>query len=315
MFTSDATKVTFTLNNGKTIPALGFGTANFREKVKPTMAAVYNAIKAGYRHIDAAWVYETEREVGEGIKQAIDEGLVTREELFVTTKVEPCVAHHPEVSLKESLERLQLDYVDLLLQHWPYSRETVFNEDGTINKAASLKNPINYDDYVDSYKRIEKLYQENPDKIKSIGVSNYSIKYLTNLLKSASVKPVVNQVELHPHLPQKDLVKFCEDNGILITAYSPLGANGAPNLEIPLVKQLAEKYGVTRNAILSSYHIKEGRIVIPKSTVEQRIKDAAVLVDLTSEDLAALTKFGEENPERFIHVKEGEPLGFDNWKA
>jgi D-arabinose 1-dehydrogenase len=302
---TDATKVTFKLNNGYAIPALGLGTANYGDRVPPTKDAVIAAVKAGYRHIDAAWIYQTENEVGAGLKELFDEGVVKREDLFITTKVDASLADNPERSLTESLKKLGIDYVDLLLQHWPIGKPQT-------DANGNSKDEINYN-YIEPYQLIEELYLNNKDKIRSIGVSNYSIPFLTELLKVAKVKPVLNQIELHPHLPQVDVVSFNQENGILITAYSPAGSTGAPNLEIPIVKELAKKYNTTANAILSSYHIKEGRVVIPKSINAERIKSAAELVDLSQEDLAKLTDFGVKNPARFIKPEFGKKLGFDNW--
>jgi len=310
-----ATDVYFTLNNGHKIPALGLGTANSGDKVPLTKDAVKIAIKAGYRHIDAAWIYKTENEVGEALRELFEEGVVKREDLFITTKVGFPLYNDPETSLNESLEKLGIEYVDLFLQHWPYGSDPIIGEDGKLDREksiANIKNSIKTD-YIKSYQRIEKVYKEHPEKVKSIGVSNYSVEFLENLLKAAEIKPVVNQIELHPHLPQKDVVEYTEKQGILLTAYSPVGSSGAPNIEIPIVQELASKYNVTPNSILTSYHIKEGRIVIPKSTNEERIKDAIVLAPLTEEDLSKLTEFGEKNPKRFIAPEFGKSLGFQVW--
>lgn len=314
MSTEKATDIYFTFNNGKRIPALGLGTANFGDKVPPTKEAVKIAVKAGYRHIDTAWIYQTEEVIGEALKELFQEGVVKREDLFITTKVGNPLYADPEFSLNESLRKLGIDYVDLLLQHWPFGNSPVFNKDGKLNREQSIenKNAINKD-YIKSYQRIEKLYKEHPEKVKSIGVSNYSVEFLENLLKVAEVIPVNNQIELHPHLPQKDVVEFSEKHKILLTAYSPVGSSGAPNLKIPIVQELAKKYNVTANSILTSYHIREGRVVIPKSVNEQRIKDAIVLAPLTKEDLQELTNFGEKNPKRFIAPGWGKELGFKIW--
>lgn len=314
IMTEKATDIQFTFYNGQKIPALGFGTANVGDRAPPTKEAVKIAVKAGYRHIDTAWVYQTEDYIGEALKELFEEGVVKREDLFITTKVGTPLYQDPERSLNESLKKLGIDYVDLLLQHWPYGSEPIFDKDGQLDRTKSIesKDALNKD-YIKSYQRIEKLYKEHPEKVKSIGVSNYSVEFLENLLKVAEVKPVNNQIELHPHLPQKDVVEFSEKNGILLTAYSPVGSSGAPNLEIPIVKELAAKYNVTANSILTSYHIKEGRIVIPKSINEQRIKDAIVLAPLTEEDLQKLNEFGEKNPKRFIAPAWGKDLGFKVW--
>jgi len=309
-----ATEVYFTLNNGEKIPALGLGTANYGEKVPLTKEAVKIAVRAGYKHIDTAWTYGVEDIIGEALKELFEEG-VKREDLFITTKVGFPLYEHPEISLDDSLKSLGIEYVDLLLQHWPYGSEPIYNEDGTLNREKSIANKDALQkDYIKNYQRIEKLYKEQPEKVKSIGVSNYSINFLENLLKVAEVVPVINQIELHPHLPQKDIVEYCEKHNILMTAYSPVGWVGAPNVKIPIVQELAVKYNVTPNAILTAYHIREGRVVVPKSTNEQRIKDVVQLAPLTRQDLEKLNKFGEENPKRFIRPKWGQDIGFEHYE-
>ncbi|CCH44420.1 Aldo-keto reductase family 1 member [Wickerhamomyces ciferrii] len=312
-----ATDVYLTLNNGNKIPALGLGTANYGDGIPATIDAVKIAIKAGYRHIDTAWIYNTENEIGIALKELFEQGIVKREDLFITTKVGNPLSQNPELSLNQSLEKLGIEYVDLLLQHWPYGNEPVYNEDGSLNREKSIANGTNPDkidkDYVGAYKKIEKLYKQYPEKIKNIGVSNYSNEFLGNLINQVEVKPVINQIELHPHLPQRDVVEFDAKHDVLITAYSPAGSSGAANIHIPLVKELASKYNTTVNAVLTSYHIQEGRIVIPKSINEQRIKDATVLVPLTKDELQQLHEFGESNPKRFIAPDLGKTIGFKIW--
>ncbi|KAH3667880.1 hypothetical protein WICMUC_005158 [Wickerhamomyces mucosus] len=311
-----ANELYFTFHNGNKVPALGLGTANHGDKIPQTKEAVKTAIRAGYRHIDTAWVYETEHIIGEALKELFEDGEIKREDLFITTKIGTPLAETPEISLNQSLKELGIDYVDLLLQHWPTSRKPIWKVEGVEidrkHNKANNKNPVEYD-FVKYYKAIEDLYEKYPEKVKNIGVSNYSTEFLEKLLKEAKHKPVINQIELHPNLSQRDLVKFNTDNGILVTAYSPLGSSGAPNAKIPLVLELAEKYKTSPNAILSSYHINQGVIVIPKSVNEERIKQVTELIPLTEEELEALNKIGEENPQRFIAPEFGRKLGFKHW--
>lgn len=310
-----ATSVDFKLSNGNSIPALGLGTVP-SEVASEVKDQVKTAIKAGYRHIDTAWYYGTEVYVGQAIKESIEEGVVKRSDLFVTTKVWPVFHKNPEDSFKKSLEDLGLDYVDLLLQHWPLC----FKCDNSRGEPPLPKDEdgnVLFDDqtedgtgFIDFYKRIEKLYLENPDKIKSIGVSNYSIKFLSKLLPKVQVSPVVNQFEYHPQLPQQDLVDFCKEKGIHVTAYSPVGSKGAPVLKIPLVQKLAEKYDVTTNEVANAYHILQGRSSIPRSSNLDRIKTTIRLPPLTEEELEELYQIGAKDPKRHIGGFFGADIGF-----
>ncbi|CDK25210.1 unnamed protein product [Kuraishia capsulata CBS 1993] len=313
-----ATEVRLKLNTGADFPALGLGTANRADPPK-TKEAVIAAVEAGYRHIDTAWRYGSEGYIGEALKDLFARGVVTREELFITTKVWPTHWDIPKQSFEESLRRLGVDYVDLLLQHWPLAFKKVYEENGDLVQLPVDENgEYLFDEnghYLQGYKNIEDLYLEDKGKrIRAIGVSNYAIPYLEELLKVARVVPAVDQIELHPHLPQKDIVNYAESKGILITAYSPLGANGAPNLKIPLVQEAVKKYNVTPNEVLISYHIRQGRSVIPRSINTERIRNSIRLVPLTEEELEAFDNFGKENPARHIRDKWGANIpGFEYW--
>lgn len=313
-----ATEPRVKLNNGKEIPLLGLGTYCLGEHSE-VKEQVKTAIKAGYRHIDGAWVYLTEKYVGEAINELIAEGIVTREELFVTTKIWPTFHTNPEEGLKQSLKDLNLDYVDLVLQHWPVNLacpdkngKPMFpkNEDGS---TAFDDNTSDETGFIEFYKNLEEMYLKNPDKVSSIGVSNYSISFLEKLLPVVKVKPVVNQIEYHPQLPQQDLVDYCTKNGIHITAYSPVGSNGAPVLKLPLLQTLAEKYGVTTNEIAIAYHILEGRSAIPRSSNLERIKTNIRLPELTTEELKQLYQIGVDKPKRYVAEKGWPALGFERW--
>lgn len=242
-----------------------------------------------------------------------------REDLFVTTKVWPSYHDNPEASLHESLATLNLDYVDLLLQHWPV---TFKNNDGKghppvpRNEDGSIQFDDQTDDstgFVEFYKRIEDLYLKYPEKIKSIGVSNFSKKYLMILLNKCRITPVNNQIEYHPQLPQKDLTDFCKEKGIIVTAYSPVGSEGAPVLQLPLIKELADKYNVSTNEIANAYHILEGRISIPRSSNLDRIKSNIKLPPLTEDELSRLYQIGEQNPTRYVNEEWGRHTGFAYW--
>ncbi|CDO94456.1 unnamed protein product [Kluyveromyces dobzhanskii CBS 2104] len=303
-----SSEVYFTFNNGNKVPAFGLGTAAPHQKLAETKQAVKAAVKAGYRHIDTAWAYGVEEYVGEALQELFEEGVVKREDLHVTTKVWHTMWSDANKSLNESLHRLKLDYVDLLLQHWPLCTQKIPDPHGVDNIA---KEPVDdqgkplYDengDWIETYKQIERIYLDPEDtRVRAIGVSNYPIEYLMRVLKECRTVPACNQVELHPRLPQRELREFCNEHKIIVTAYSPLGGNGAPLLDLPILKELSEKYDASPNDILTSFHIRQGTIVIPRSLNPTRIASNLEFVPLSAEDVRRLNEYGETNKKRFIN--------------
>jgi len=209
------------------------------------------------------------KEIGEGIKEAINEGLVKREELYITTKVWNDAKDDVEKSLSASLADLQLNYVDLFLIHWPigvYDKET--------KKLAQIPLHITWEKMEDCVKK---------GLSKSIGVSNFNVQILLNLLSYAKIKPAVNQIELHPYLVQEDLVNFCLKYGIQIEAYSPLCGGGltafgevGPSKDLlneTVLKQLAAKYKKSVSQIVLNWHLSRGYVIIPKTSTLERLRE------------------------------------------
>lgn len=313
-----ATDVYFDLNDGNKIPALGLGTVP-PEDPSEVKQQVITAVKAGYRHIDTAWYYGTEKYIGQALKELFEEGIVKREDLFITTKVWPSFAHNPEKSLDISLSDLGLDYVNLFLQHWPVVLKG--GDDGTPSLPKDKNGNLIYGDdpvtgtkFIEVYHELERIKTETL-KVRSIGVSNYSLPRLRTLLEHAKITPVVNQIEYHPQLPQQDLVDFAQKHKIIIEAYSPVGSTGAPVLKLPLIQELAKKYDVTVNEIANAYHIRNGRVSLPRSSNLERIKTNVRLPEISKEDLEALYQIGVKNPKRHINDPQGYGIGFKYWEG
>lgn len=241
------------------------------------------ALAMGYRHFDTANGYANEEKVGE----AIAESEVPRGQLYVTTKLGNGDHHRVREAFEESLTKLNCGYVDMYLMHWPHA---VING----KTLAPEESPT----IIDTWVEMEKLLETG--KVKSIGVSNFSIKILSQLLDDPRTKvvPATNQVEMHPCLPQTNLKQFCESKGILLTAYSPLGRPPAPSTQaeqkIPLllntdaVTSIAQKHNSTPAQVLLAWGVQRGTVVIPKSEDEARMKANLTLIGLDQTDVKAL---------------------------
>jgi glycerol 2-dehydrogenase (NADP+) len=241
----------FKLNTGASIPAVGLGT--WQSAPGEVAAAVEHALKSGYRHIDAAFVYGNENEVGQGLKAAFDSG-IKREDVFVTSKLWCTFHRDPQKCLDKTLENLGLEYLDLWLMHWPVPMNPKGNhplfpkhEDGSRDLDTEWS-------YVQTWKGMEEVQKSG--KVKAIGVSNFSVPFLETLLKDASIVPAANQIENHPYLPQQEIVDFCQSKGIQVQAYSPLGSTGSPLFQEEGVKEVAKKHNVGPGTVLISYQGK-----------------------------------------------------------
>ncbi|MEV0537579.1 aldo/keto reductase [Kitasatospora sp. NPDC050463] len=262
-----------TLNNGAQIPQLGFGVWQVPDA--EATAAVRTAIETGYRSIDTAAIYENEAGTGQAISEAIAGGVVTREDLYITTKLwnsgtrDWSGAQGRDAVLREfdaSLAKLGLEYLDLYLIHWPRPA---------------------HDSYLNIWKAFEQLQADG--RVRSIGVSNFGAEQLTRLLGAASVAPALNQVELHPYFPQDELRAFHSRHGIATEAWSPLG-QGKELLAEPALREIAAKHGRTVAQVVLRWHLQSDIVAIPKSVTPSRIKENLDVTgfELDGADLAAI---------------------------
>ncbi|MFE5426584.1 aldo/keto reductase [Peribacillus simplex] len=252
---------TTTLHNGVKMPWFGLGV--FKVEEGPELVnAVKVAIKHGYRSIDTAAIYGNEEGVGQGIREGIKEAGISREDLFVTSKVwNADLGYESAIAAYEkSLKKLGLEYLDLYLIHWPVEGK-----------------------YKEAWRALETLYKEG--KVKAIGVSNFQIHHLKDLMEDAEVKPMVNQVECHPRLTQKEVQAFCKEQGIQLEAWSPLMQGEL--LDNDVLQAIAAKHGKSVAQVILRWDLQNGIVTIPKSTKEHRIVENSSIFDfeLTEEEM------------------------------
>ncbi|XP_037048087.1 1,5-anhydro-D-fructose reductase-like isoform X1 [Bradysia coprophila] len=284
---------TIRLSNGYEIPAIGLGTAAAKENY--CEQAVKDAIDAGYRHIDSAYRYENEKEVGNGVRAKIDEGVIEREDMFITTKLWNTFHDPADVPLafQKSFDNLNLTYIDLYLLHWPMAYAKI-NKDRSDTPPTDIEDvelsPFFHNgtyvaaeiDYLDTWRAMEKLMENG--KIRSLGISNFNSQQIDRLLSVATIKPVVNQVECHPNFNQHKLIKFCAARNITVTAHSPLGRphwnyNDYLALNDPDIAEIAAAHKKSPNQVVLRYTYQNGAVVIPKSTHKERIRSNIDIFD------------------------------------
>ncbi|KAF8999818.1 NADP-dependent oxidoreductase domain-containing protein [Cyathus striatus] len=268
-----------TLNNGVEIPIIGTGAwaPSDPESQGRVTGWILSALKNGFRHIDTARGYLTEKAVG----QAVRESGIPREEIFITTKLPWGDHNRVRESFEESFNDLGLDYIDLYLIHWPQ-----YIDDNNSHNPDGTWRTIDSTNFNESWAEVEKLLDTG--KVRSIGVSNFSIKTLDQLFKTAKVTPAVNQVEMHPYLAQNDLRAYCKEKGIAITAYTPSGYSIVRN--DPLLIELSKKYGCTPNQLTLAWHLTRDTIIVPKSENPERQKENINLPTLDPEDIEKISK-------------------------
>lgn len=281
------------------MPVLGLGT--WKSEPGEVGRAVRSALEAGYRHVDCAPIYGNEAEVGEALEESFERGDVARDDVWVTSKLW-CDSHEPEhvvPALQKTLDDLRLDYLDLYLIHWPVA----FRH--------GLQRPKSADDFFTPEELPEEVtWKAMEDAVgrglcRHIGVSNFSPPLIDKLIEKGEIRPEVLQVELHPYLQQDDLLEYCSENGIFVTAYSPLGSADRPPsmkgkeepvlLENETIRDIAEAHDATPAQVLIRWALERGTSVIPKSTNEERIREnlAAADLRLTDDDMARIAELDQ----------------------
>ena len=298
----------YTFKNGDKIDILGLGT--WKSDTKEIKTAIHAALDAGYRHIDCAYVYGNEAAIGEALQQYFTDHNLKREDIWLTSKLwnTAHLAKDVKPALQETLDALQTDYLDLYLMHWPVAFRPDLkgfpekSEDFLSLEEAPLE---------DSWEAMIAL--KNDGLIKHAGVSNFSQHKLEKLIKKSSEKPEMNQIELHPYLQQWDMLDFCKQNDICLTAYSPLGSKDripqmkAPDepslLENKVINEIAEKHEASPAQILIKWAIDRGTVVIPKSTNPKRIQQnfESLKVELDDQDHQHIKELDRHF--RYVHGK------------
>jgi alcohol dehydrogenase (NADP+) len=310
---------TLNFSNGGQMPIVGLGT--WKSAPGEVYAAVREAIRVGYRHIDCARVYGNETEIGNALRDSIGEGQVTRDELWITSKLWNNSHGRDNVAgaLKSSLQDLKLAYLDLYLIHWPIPLKpgAIFPSSGA-DFLTLAEAPIE-----STWEGMEAAVAAGLTR--HIGVSNFSFKKLRNLVEHCKIKPEVDQVEMHPLLQQSELVSFCASRGIHITAWAPLGSADRPDstkrsnapvlLDNPVITSIAQSVGCTPAQVLIAWHVNRGISTIPKSVTPSRLREnlAAAEIVLSNTIMERIAALNEDY--RFINgsfwAMEGSPWALE----
>ena len=246
------------LSNGTTMPCIGFGT--WKTPADEAKASVMHALEAGYRHIDTATAYNNEAAVGE----AIANSAVSREEIFLTTKLWNTHQGYQSTldAFERSIEALKTDYLDLYMIHWPHDPKYFDNW-----KEMNLE----------TWRAFEKLYKDG--RVKALGVSNFRQHHLNNLMENSEIMPMVDQIEIHPGMPQDEMIEFCKQHHIVVQAWSPLATGKI--FTVPAMQEMAERYGKTIAQLSLRWCVQRGIVPLPKSVTPSRIRENADVFDFT----------------------------------
>ncbi|KAG8216973.1 NADP-dependent oxidoreductase domain-containing protein [Butyriboletus roseoflavus] len=299
------------LNNGESIPAIGLGT--WQSKPNEVAHAVEAALRAGYRHLDCAWAYGNEKEVGQGLRASG----VPREEVYITSKLWGTYHRRVEECLDQTLANLGTDYLDLYLVHWPVAMNPNGNHPVFPTRQNGNRDVDESRDLKDTWKDMEALVKKG--EVKSIGASNFSQMMLEKILPIAEIIPAVNQLELHLYNPQLKLLDYLKSKTIVPQAYSPLGSTNSPLFTDEVATQIASKYGLNTSDVLLGYLLANDVVVLPKSVTPTRIEAnfkgaLAAYNKLAADDVDKLDGVAAGGKQkRLIMPAWGVDLGFDNW--
>jgi alcohol dehydrogenase (NADP+) len=310
----------FKLNNGQSIPALGLGT--FQVDPKNLPLAVEHALKVGYRHLDGAAVYNNEPTMGQILAKQFKKGALTRKDIFITSKLWNSAHHKDDVeqACDQTLKDLQLDTLDLYLIHWPIAfTRGISSPSKPEDFAAPDQLP-----YEETWEAMENLVEKG--KVKSIGVSNFNQKKLEKILAYGRMTPAVLQIEGHPYLQQPELIDFCQEHDIHVTAYSPLGSPGRSKhlrhdneptlMEDDVILEIAKKHNATPGQVLIRWAIQRGTSTIPKSINPKRIEEnfKSLSITLDEADIERIRQMDKQyryiNPQFFF--QDGSPYS-ESW--
>lgn len=279
------------LSNGREMPTIGLGTWGLTDEAV-LESSIRSAISLGYRHIDTAFIYGNEKKIGRILNSLFEEGVVERKDLFVTSKLWNTFHKAPRDALAQTLADLRMEYVDLYLVHWPVVFEPA--QDGEMSFGGERYN-IGKFDPVGVWKKMEELVDLG--MAKSIGISNFGIENTKHVLRSCRIRPAVAQFELHPYLPQKDLVELMRSERIQVVSYSSLGSATGPSPRVredETIKKIASKHRCSPSQVILSYIAMQGICVIPRSTSRKHLQENIDLKELDKEDFSAIDNLGIE---------------------